>query len=126
MEKEEPKVLIVDDDNNILEMLSTFFAMKGIKSYTCASPDDALTYLRSADNIKLVLLDINMPEITGVELLEKFIDVVPSTHVIMITGHEDLEQAMKCMDYGAKDYINKPFDFEYLETSAFAEIIPQL
>jgi DNA-binding NtrC family response regulator len=124
-EFKDAEVLIVDDDEQILVMLQSFLELKGIKSATTQSPTEALDMLRASD-IKLILLDINMPEMTGVELLQKIIELVPSANVIMITGFEDLDAAKKCMELGAKDYITKPFDFKYLETSIFAEIIPML
>lgn len=123
MKTDEPQVLIVDDEPSILTMLSSFLARKGVKSLTCNNPTEALDILRS-QSIKLVLLDINMPEINGLELLKKIIELVPSVHVIMITGYKDIEVAEQCMTLGAKDYITKPFEFKYLETSVFAEIIP--
>lgn len=125
MDKDEANVLIVDDEPSILSMLSVFLERKGVKSITSESPSEALNILRS-QNIKLVLLDVNMPEMTGLELLKKIMELVPSVHVIMMTGYNDIETAEKCMTLGAKDYITKPFEFNYLETSIFAEIILSL
>ena len=117
-----PQVLIVDDDTQILTMLQSFLSLKHIDSMTCNSPQEALNILRTKD-IRLALLDINMPEMTGLELLQKIVEIAPSVHVIMITGFEDIDTAHRCMELGAKDYITKPFDFDYLETSVLAEII---
>ena len=126
MGTEQAKVLIVDDDSQILTMLQRLMKFKGIESIACSSAKEALTVLRSSESIRLVLLDINMPEMSGLELLEKMIRIMPSVHVIMITGLGDLDVARKCMELGAKDFITKPFDLDYLQTSVLAEIIPML
>lgn len=116
-------VLIIDDDPQILTLLELFLAKKGISSLCCSSAKEALGILRQ-NEIKLALVDICMPEMNGVELLDQIQKITPSTKVIMITGIGDMETARKCMELGAKDYIAKPFDLEYLETSVLAEIIP--
>ncbi|OGV48545.1 MAG: hypothetical protein A2X49_15270 [Lentisphaerae bacterium GWF2_52_8] len=126
MAAEQAKVMIVDDDPQILTMLQRLMKFKNIDCVPCSSASEALTVLRSSGSIKLVLLDINMPEMSGLELLEKMIKIVPSIHVIMITGLGDLDVAKKCMELGAKDFITKPFDLDYLQTSILAEIIPML
>lgn len=123
--EQENKILIIDDDDQITEMLKRIFEFKGLKSLTCATADEALSILRSND-IKLILLDIHMPEITGVELLKRIQEITPSVNVIMMTGYRELDIAQECMELGAKDYITKPFDLEYLETTVLSQIIPLL
>jgi DNA-binding NtrC family response regulator len=125
MTEQNAQILIVDDDPQMLTMLKRMLATKGLESLTCSSAKEALTVLPTS-GVKLVLLDINMPEMTGLELLQKMKELMPSVNVIMITGLGDMDIAKKCMELGAKDYITKPFDFEYLETSVFAQIIPLL
>jgi len=121
--KDIPSVIVIDDDPHILSLLDIFLSKKGVKTVTCSSAKEALNILRSSQ-IKLALVDICMPEISGVELLQQVQKLTPSTHVIMITGLGDMEVAKKCMQLGAKDFITKPFDLEYLETSVLAELIP--
>ena len=123
-EKQElPSIMVIDDDPHILSLLDIYLSKKGVKTVTCSSAKEALNILRSSQ-IKLALVDICMPGMTGVELLQHIQKITPSTHVIMITGMGDMEIANKCMQLGAKDFITKPFDFEYLETSVLAELIP--
>ncbi len=124
--KKKPKILIVDDDIHVQNMLKSLFDRSGIDSCSCSSAQEAFAILEACSTIKLVLLDISMPEITGIELLEKIQKILPSVHVIMITGLGDLETAKKCMQLGAKDFITKPFDMEYLQTSVLTEILPIL
>ena len=121
--QELPSIMIIDDDPHILSLLDIYLSKKGVKAVTCSSAKEALSILRSSQ-IKLALVDICMPGMTGVELLQHIQKITPSTHVIMITGMGDMEVARQCMQLGAKDFITKPFDFEYLETSILAELIP--
>ncbi|HBC86885.1 MAG TPA: hypothetical protein DCZ94_08025 [Lentisphaeria bacterium] len=121
--QEQPTILVIDDDSHILSLLETYLSKKGVKTYTSSSAKEALGILRTSQ-IKLALVDICMPDVNGVDLLQQIQKITPSTHVIMITGLGDMEVAKKCMQLGAKDFITKPFDFEYLETSILAELIP--
>lgn len=123
MENSRVKVLVVDDDPQVANILKTVIESKGYKTIACTSAKEGLSILRTSD-IKLALIDIYMPEMNGLELLEKIQKVTPSTQVIMITGVGDMEIARKCMETGAKDFITKPFDMDYLETSVLAQIIP--
>lgn len=125
-ENEEASIIIIDDELQMLTMLQRILASKGLNSITYPSAKEALSVLRTNSNIKLALLDINMPEMTGLELLEQIQKVRPSLNVIMITGMGDMEIAHKCMELGARDFITKPFDLEYLETSVMTQIIPLL
>ncbi len=122
-EKETPSVIVIDDDPHILSLLEIYLSKKGVKTVTSISAKDAIRIMRTS-HIKLALVDICMPDMNGVELLQQIQKITPSTHVIMITGLGDMEVAKKCMQLGAKDFITKPFDFEYLETSVLAELIP--
>lgn len=116
-------VLVVDDDPQIGNILKVVIEAKGYKTIACTSAKEGLSILRTSE-IKLALIDIYMPEMNGLELLEKIQKITPSTQVIMITGVGDMEIAKKCMEAGAKDFITKPFDMDYLETSVLAQIIP--
>ena len=71
----------------------------------------------------MLLLDINLPDGDGLSMLQKIKKLYPNLPVIMITGGNDLEVAEKCLQYGASDYMAKPFDFDYLRTSILANII---
>jgi DNA-binding NtrC family response regulator len=119
-------ILIVDDDQQVLKLLSSVIKKHGFSPITAASGKEALVKIRKPNNIKLILLDIYLPDINGGELLEKILAISPSINVIVITGGADMDIAQKCLEMGAKDYITKPFDLEYLETSVVADMIPLL
>lgn len=125
-DKKRPQILIVDDDEQVLFLLERLLEKNKIECITSTSAPEALSLIESTASIKLVLLDISMPEVSGIELLEKIQKVTPSIHVIMITGLGDVETAKKCMKLGAKDFITKPFDLEYLQTSVLSVVIPFL
>ncbi len=120
------QVLIVDDEEQVLALLSSVITKNNLSVITASNGKQALSALRISDSIKLVLLDICLPDYKGHSLLEEILKISPSINVIMITGGTDIETAQKCLSIGAKDYIKKPFDIEYLETSVLADIIPDL
>jgi len=118
------EILIVDDDPNIQRILKDVLERKDIPCETASSAEEALSFIETTPSIKLALLDIIMPEISGIDLLKRIQAITPSVHVIMITGALDVGLAEECMKLGAKDYMRKPFDMEYLETSVLSEILP--
>jgi DNA-binding NtrC family response regulator len=120
-----PYVVVVDDDPLILDLLKLVIEGFEWTPILCASADECLAQLRATD-AKLVLSDICMPEMDGMELLRRILAVRPDASVIMMTGMADIEVAKKCLELGAKDFITKPLDLEYLKTSAFAEIVQYL
>ena len=101
-------ILIVDDEKNILKMLSQGLSIKGYKTLTAASGEEALQLCMSED-IDLVLLDIMMENgIDGVETLTKLLEQHPNLNVVMMSAQQDIEIAVKTMALGAKQYITKP------------------
>ncbi len=125
-QKKNAMVLIIDDEEQVLELLSAAMERNGLTAVTARTGEKALSMLRKENGIKLILLDICLPDYSGSGLLKKILKLRPDASVIMITGGMDLEVAKQCLELGAKDYIKKPFDMEYLQTSVIAEIIPEL
>lgn len=125
MVNESAKIMIIDDEPSVLTLLKAFLDSKDIPCTTYESPIQALSDLPSLP-IKMVLLDIDMPEMSGVEVLGKISETAPDIKVVMVTGQGDMDIAKKCLENGAIDYITKPVDLEYLETSIFAEMIMDL
>jgi len=107
------KILVVDDEPEICDILEKFLTARGYRVRKASGAEEALDIMES-DDIHMMLLDIKMPKITGVELLKIVKKRQPLVEVIMITGHATLEDAITCMKEGARDFIVKPFALEYV------------
>jgi len=109
------KILIVDDDDvirdTLYELLST--------DYDCESASTAQTALSKLEQeaFDVVVTDISMPGLSGVELLSSVLKQYPKTPVIIVSGISDQEQAERLLKLGAFDYVLKPFRLEVVETS---------
>ena len=107
------RVLVVDDEHLIRWSLEQSLKKQGYFVHTVGSGEEALEYVRS-DSPDLVFLDIQLPGIDGIETLEKIKEIDNDISVIMITALGVLETAVKAMQLGAYDYINKPFNLDEL------------
>src|SRR3989338_221817 len=115
-------ILIVDDDPNVRDFLKLFLKFKGYRDVRTADKgQDALEAVKKED-LRLVLLDIMLPDLNGVEVLRQVKETNPDVSVIMITGYPDEEKARELLKQGAYDYIVKPFDLNYLELSVLSKI----
>ena len=121
-EKKELRILVVDDDPEVLNLLSDFLTKKGYKISLASNGEESLSKVKS-EKPHMVLLDIKMPGMDGFEVLRKIKEDEPSLSVIMITGVQDMETARKALQMGACDYITKPFNLDYLETSVLSKLI---
>ncbi len=109
--KHSPHVLIVDDETNVRRVLGTLLEQAGFVTTRAASGEQALDLVRSQDPA-LVLTDLKMEGIDGMELLARLRDSFPEIPVIMLTAHGSVETAVEAMKRGAFDFITKPFDRE--------------
>ncbi|MBE9542932.1 MAG: response regulator [Proteobacteria bacterium] len=107
-------ILLVDDEEGIRKVLSILLADMGYQVHTAATGVEAL---RTFEKLRppIVLTDIKMPEMDGIELLRKLKQISPDTEVIMITGHGDMDLAIKSVKYEATDFVTKPINDEVLE-----------
>ncbi len=115
------KILIVDDEQDV-EMLFTQRFRKEVKNNEVKinfafSGEDALSYLKKLDpfDVVLVLSDINMPGMTGLELLKSIKKDFPTLKVMMVTAYGDDNNYKNAMDFGADDFVTKPVDFNILK-----------
>ena len=107
-------ILIVDDEKNILKMLSQGLKMRGYQALTAANGEEALQQCIKAD-VDLVLLDIRMENgMDGVQTLVKLRERYPELNVVMMSAQQDIEIAVKTMELGAKRYITKPIGIDKL------------
>ena len=102
------KVLIVDDEALVREVLNQLLMENGYKTTVATSGFEALAYASSRE-FEVVLLDMNMPGTSGLEVLPELLKGHPDTAVIMITGVSDAKTAVEAMKQGAYEYIVKPF-----------------
>ena len=103
------KILIIDDEQDILDVLARFFARKNkFETTVCSNPAEAVELVKNG-NFSLVLTDIMMPEMNGIEVLKSIKSSNPNVHVIMMTAFSTLDKILECEKLGAKDYVTKPF-----------------
>ena len=107
----EPVVLVVDDEEGIREILSGIFEDEGCSIVTANSGEEALDLLKE-QNPDLILLDIWLPGIDGIQTLEEIKALRPDLPVIMISGHGNIELAVKATRLGAYDFLEKPLSLE--------------
>jgi two-component system response regulator AtoC len=110
------KVLIIDDQTAILESLSMFFLEKGLEPLTAEYGKDGLEKVKS-DVPDIVLLDIRLPDINGIDVLKRIRSFNDQVFVIMMTAFHDMETTIEAMKYGAYDYIHKPINIAELDVS---------
>jgi len=102
-------ILIVDDEEGIRKSLNAYFKMEGYSVETAASGEEAMEKLR-ASKFNIILMDINMPGMDGIETLQKIKSMDFSIQIIMMTAYSTFDKTMKSLEFGATDYILKPFD----------------
>jgi signal transduction histidine kinase len=107
-------LLLVDDEEGIRKVLGISLADMGYDVHTAESGEEALD-LFAKINPPIVLTDIKMPGVDGIELLRRLKRANPDTEVIMITGHGDIDLAIKSLKYDATDFITKPINDDVLE-----------
>lgn len=101
------KLLLVDDEPEILKMLTRHLALEGYEVVSTASPREAVELMRE-HLFNLVITDIRMPELSGVELLGELRRINPLANVLIITGYSNMSYVVDCLAAGAVDYFTKP------------------
>jgi DNA-binding response OmpR family regulator len=107
------RILVVDDEPEVRLVLTEFLESRGFEVTTAESGAKALAVV---DSIKphVVLLDVTMPEMNGIETLKQLAALKPGLPIIMVTANADVDVTSKLLAMGAADYIPKPFDLDYL------------
>ncbi|MDQ3754457.1 MAG: response regulator, partial [Acidobacteriota bacterium] len=109
------RILIADDEPHIQEVLFDLLS----DNYDCAkvtSAEEALARLRAA-SFDIVLSDISMGGMSGLEMVPHIVELSPDTVVVMISGAQNIESAIDAMRAGAFDYVTKPFDLRHVEAA---------
>jgi DNA-binding NtrC family response regulator len=107
-----PKLLIVDDEADIRRMLRMTLDRQ-CQVIEASNGLDALRLVKK-EKPQLMLLDISMPDMDGISVLAAALELVPSITVMMLTGDTEIDTAVRALDCGARAYITKPFDPDYL------------
>ncbi len=115
------RVLVVDDDPATVELLQDFLVAKGYEVLTASDGAEALRTVK-AERPHLLLLDVMMPKLDGLEVLRQVKAIDPTVGVIMVTGVNEEAIGRQAMALGAFDYIVKPLDLPYLEQSLWYKL----
>src|SRR5947209_5968825 len=106
-------LLVIDDDPAIVQWVKSALADQAIAVVGCTSPDEAVTVVR-AQHPHIVITDLSMPEMSGMDVLRKILEIDPRTEVILLTGDYSTESAVKAIQQGASDYWTKPLELTTL------------
>ncbi len=115
------RILVVDDETDVCQLLAEFLETKGYSVITASRGADALMAVKE-QRPHLVLLDINMPGMNGLETLQHIRALDGDVGIIMLTAIEDEAVAKEAMRKNAYDYITKPLDFGYLELAILTRL----
>ncbi len=105
------KVLLVDDEEDFLEIMSERLTSRGIEVTTMTSAADAIEQI-NRDFYDAVILDLEMPGMNGIEALKELKEKRPELQIILLTGHATVEKGVEAIKLGAMDFLEKPADME--------------
>jgi signal transduction histidine kinase len=108
-----PRILLVDDEVDFLDNLHQRLVLRGMPALKASSGAEALATLENED-VDVVVLDVRMPGMDGIETLRRIKEDHPRIEVVMLTGHADLESSLEGMRFGFYDYLTKPVQIETL------------
>jgi DNA-binding NtrC family response regulator len=107
------RALVIDDDKLALDLLTFYLTSEGFQVETAENGTDGLELAR-ANEYDIILTDLNLPDINGIEMVRKSKEISPATEIIVVTGEYSVEKALEATRVGAFDYIVKPVDPEKL------------
>jgi len=110
-----PKLLVVDDDPQILQVIQRFGENAGFEIMSCAGGQEALDRL-THERVDVAVIDLRMPDVGGLEVLRAIREADPDCQTILMSGGATIDSAVEAVKLGAVDYLTKPFDFSRLNT----------
>ncbi|MFH1476439.1 MAG: sigma-54 dependent transcriptional regulator [Verrucomicrobiota bacterium] len=113
----QPHLLVVDDEPRALEALQAALLLKGYDRVTCMADSRKVQAFLRKQTADVMLLDLDMPQVSGQEILDLCAEICPQMPVIVVTASSDIATAVHCVKAGAFDYLVKPIDIERLVTS---------
>ncbi len=108
------RILVIDDDRAVVRLLVVRLEEEGYTVLSAATSDEGLK-LVTVFTPDLVLLDMGLPDMSGLEVLKRIRVINPTLPVIVVTGNTDPQRAREALELGAVAYIDKPFDVPYLK-----------
>lgn len=109
-----PLIMLVDDEVTFIETMAKRLIRRDIEILKAYSGEEGLTILEKNQNLDVIVLDVKMPQMDGLEMLKKVKESYPLIEVIMLTGHATIESGINGMKLGAFDFLTKPCDVEEL------------
>jgi len=122
---EQTRILIVDDERSVCQGLEKVLNRKGYRTNTALSASKALEILHANDDFDLIITDLMMPEVSGMELLKIARDTWPDIPVLIITGYASIASAVDATRLGATNYLAKPFTPEELQEAVTLSLSPK-
>ncbi len=113
MKKLEGRVLLVDDEKQFLKILAERLEIRGLKVNSVTSGEEALACVEG-QNYDVIVVDLAMPGIDGIETLKQLKAKDPDSEIIMLTGHGSVHSGIEAMKLGAEDFLAKPVDINEL------------
>ncbi|RLA94585.1 MAG: sigma-54-dependent Fis family transcriptional regulator, partial [Deltaproteobacteria bacterium] len=113
---EEKSILVVDDEPDMRTALTQALASSGYSVLSASNGHEALEKVKK-ENFRIIITDVKMPQMSGIDFLKEVKKISPQVPVIMITGYGTITNAVEAMKKGASDYITKPFSLESLESA---------
>lgn len=107
------KALVIDDDRETLGLLKFQLESEGYVTITCERGEQGLEHIRDGE-FDIILTDLNLPDISGIEMVRRSKEIAPLTEIIMVTGFGSVEKAIEATKAGAFYYVEKPVEFEEL------------
>ena len=108
----DPLIFVVDDDDAVRDSLAFLLESAHLQARTFADPVEALQAVDAS--VRCLVTDVRMPQMSGLDLVERLKAAHPALPIVVITGHADVPMAVEAMKRGAGDFIEKPFDDESL------------
>ena len=116
------KIMVVDDEPVVCNTLKKFLTKKGYEVTTVLSGEEAIEKVKE-EKTNMILLDIRMPGMDGIETLRIIREIDKKVGIVMITAVKEDEIGRKCLELGAYDYTTKPISLEYLETVLMVKML---
>jgi DNA-binding NtrC family response regulator len=111
MDKPKARILIVDDETDLRTLLRHILTAQGYQITDAEDGEEAIELIKK-QKFDIALLDIQMPNINGIQVLKYIKEHSPQTKAVMLTGYADLKHAMEAKEFGARDFIGKPYKLE--------------